>query len=54
MEIMKLLRERFYVLISVLFTVLVFALIISNFPVDADKDPTESPVADANVHTAEE
>ncbi len=46
---MKLLQERFYVFISVLFTVLVFAFLISNFPVEEDKSPEHSPVADARI-----
>ncbi|MGJ7920236.1 hypothetical protein [Neobacillus sp. LXY-4] len=47
---MKLLRERFFVFISVLFTVLVFAFIISNFPVAEEEDREPSPVADASLH----
>ncbi|WP_187292117.1 hypothetical protein [Bacillus sp. 1NLA3E] len=46
---MKLLQERFYVFISVLFTVLVFAFLISNFPVEENNSPEQSPVADARI-----
>jgi hypothetical protein len=48
---MKLLQERFYVFISVLFTVLVFAFLISNFPVEEKNPPEQSPVADARIQT---
>lgn len=51
---MRLLRERFVVLVSVVVTMLVFAFIISNFPVNSDKAPGTEPVANANVHTSVE
>jgi hypothetical protein len=49
---MKLLQERFYVFISLLVTVVVFAFIISNFPVKEGNhpEPGSGSVADASVH----
>ena len=43
---MKLLRERFHLLIGLFFTVLVFAFLISNFPFSADVVPESEPIAD--------
>jgi hypothetical protein len=57
---MKLIRERFRLLISLLFTVLLFAFLISNFPFAADVDgngvraPQQEPLADASVKNGEE
>ncbi|WP_187118915.1 hypothetical protein [Bacillus marasmi] len=50
---MKLLRERFYVFISLLVTALVFAFIISNFPF-SEEVPKPAPVADASLHNGGE
>jgi hypothetical protein len=49
---MKLLRERFYLFISLLFTVLVFAFVISNFPFTEEDKPGQGPVADASLHNS--
>lgn len=48
---MKLLQERFNVFISVLITVLVFALIISNFPIAGENAPIQSPVVQNDSQT---
>jgi hypothetical protein len=46
---MKLLRERFHLLIGLLFTVLLFAFLISNFPFSEEVVPNQEPVADVRV-----
>lgn len=51
---MRLLKERFYVFISLLFTVLVFAFIISNFPIAEGDNKESGPVADASLHSGGE
>lgn len=51
---MKLLQERFYVFISALVTVLIFAFIISHFPVEEENRPEQGPVADASLHNGKE
>lgn len=55
---MKLIRERFHLLISLLFTVLLFAFLISNFPFSADVEgnrvPQSEPIADASVDNRQE
>lgn len=51
---MKLLKERFYMFISLLVTVLVFAFIISSFPIAEGQDKETSPVVDASVHNGGE
>ncbi len=48
---MKLLKERFNVFISVLITMLVFALIMSNFPVAEENAPIQSPVVQNDSQT---
>ena len=48
---MKLLQERINVFISVLISVLVFAFIISNFPVAVKTTPIQSPVVQMNSQT---
>lgn len=51
---MKLIRERLHLLISLLFTVLIFAFIISNFPFASDLRPDREPIADASVGKEQE
>lgn len=51
---MKLLQERFHLLIGLLFTVLVFAFLISNFPFAEEVVPEQEPVADVRVSNFDE